>query len=107
MAGQQPARPVRNAQLGRSVTVGDLATTSVDEQFTLVYLLCNTITNLTSQGEQVEAFLNAERHLHPGGHFVIENYVPELRRLPPGEIRHVFTATPNHLGLRSMTWSTR
>jgi SAM-dependent methyltransferase len=81
-----------------SMTVGDLATTSVDEQFTLVYLLCNTNTNLTSQGEQVEAFRNAERHLHPGGHFVIENYVPELRRLPPGEIRHVFTATPNHLG---------
>ena len=81
-----------------SVTVGDLATTSVDEQFRLVYLLCNTNTNLTSQGEQVEAFRNTERHLHLGGHFVIENYVPELRRLPPGEIRHVFTATPNHLG---------
>jgi hypothetical protein len=37
-------------------------------------------------------------HLQPGGHFVIENYVPELQRLPLGETRLVFTATPTHLG---------
>jgi SAM-dependent methyltransferase len=87
-------------QLGTtvSVTVGDFATTTVDEEFSLVYLLRNTITNLTTQEEQVEAFRNAGRHLHPGGRFVVENYVPELRRLPPGETRHVFTATSTHLG---------
>ena len=65
--------------------------------FTLVYLLRNTITNLTSQDEQIEAFRNAARHLRPGGHFVIESYVPELRRLPPGETRQLFTATPTHV----------
>jgi SAM-dependent methyltransferase len=80
------------------VTVGDFASARVEDQFTLVYLLRNTITNLTTQDEQVEAFRNAARHLHPGGHFVIENYVPELQRLTPGETRLVFAATPTHLG---------
>jgi SAM-dependent methyltransferase len=80
------------------VTVGDFATATVDGPFALVYLLRNTITNLTTADEQVEAFRNAAAHLAPGGCFVVENYVPELRRLPPGETRHVFTATPDHLG---------
>jgi hypothetical protein len=66
------------------VTVGDFASTAVTGEFTLVYLLRNTITNLTTQGEQVQAFGNAAGHLVPGGVFVIENYVPELQRLPSG-----------------------
>jgi SAM-dependent methyltransferase len=80
------------------VTIGDFATTKVDGSFSLVYLLRNTITNLITQDEQLEAFRNAAAHLEPGGRFVIENYVPELRRLPAGETIHVFTATPTHLG---------
>ena len=81
------------------VTLGDFATATVDGTFSLVYLLRNTITNLTTQDEQVECFRNAARHLQPGGFFVIENYVPELRRIPPGETTHVFTATPTHVGV--------
>src|SRR5438874_4582492 len=81
------------------VTVGDFATAKVGETFTLVYLLRNTITNLTTQDEQVECFHNAAAHLQPGGFFVIENYIPELQRLPPGETNHVFTATPTHVGV--------
>jgi Methyltransferase domain len=89
------------AQQGASdigVTIGDFAAATVDGLFTLVYLLRNTITNLTTQDEQVDTFRNVAAHLEPGGCFVIENYVPELRRLPPGETIHVFTATPAHLG---------
>jgi SAM-dependent methyltransferase len=80
------------------VIVGDFATATVDGAFALVYLVRNTITNLTTQDEQVECFRNAAAHLAPGGCFVIENYVPELRRLPPGETVHAFTVTPTHLG---------
>jgi SAM-dependent methyltransferase len=80
------------------VTIGDFATTTVDASFTLVYLVRNTITNLTTQDEQVECFRNAAAHLESGGCFVIENYIPELRRLPPGETVHPFTVTPTHLG---------
>jgi SAM-dependent methyltransferase len=82
-----------------SLTLGDFATATVDGDFDLVYLLRNTITNLTSQDEQVECFRNAASHLRPGGTFLVENYVPELRRIPPGERSHVFTATPTHVGV--------
>ena len=83
------------------VTIGDFATATVDGSFSLVYLLRNTITNLITQDEQVEAFRNAAAHLESGGRFVIENYVPELRRLPAGETIPVFTATPTHLGFEN------
>jgi SAM-dependent methyltransferase len=81
-----------------AVTIGDFVTAEVDGPFTLAYLVRNTITNLTTQDEQVECFRNVAAHLAPGGSFVIENYIPNLQRLPPGETIHVFTSTPDHLG---------
>ena len=80
------------------VTIGDFATARVDGTFTLVYLVRNTITNLTTQDEQVACFRNVAAHLERGGYFVIELMIPELRRLPPGEVFHVFARTPTHLG---------
>jgi len=67
------------------VAIGDFSTTRVDGEFTLVYLVFNTIFNLVTQEEQVAVFQNAARHLVPGGCFVVENTVPELQRLPPGQ----------------------
>jgi SAM-dependent methyltransferase len=80
------------------VTHGDFATARVDGTFALVYLVRNTITNLITQDEQIAVFGNAAAHLEPAGSFVIENYIPALQRLPPGETTRVFTATPRHLG---------
>ena len=45
--------------------------------------------------------------LRPGGRFVIEVYVPELRRLPPGETVHAFTVTPTHLGFEEYDVATQ
>jgi hypothetical protein len=67
------------------VTIGDMSTTRVEGMFTLVYLVYNTIMNLTSQAAQVACFRNAAAHLRAGGCFVIEVMVPELRRLPAGD----------------------
>lgn len=67
------------------VTIGDFATTRVDGQFSLVYLVFNTIFNLITQDEQVACFQNAAGHLDAGGCFVVENTVPDLQRLPPGQ----------------------
>ena len=67
------------------VTIGDFAATRVDGTFSLVYLVFNTIMNLTSQDAQVACFRTAADHLEPGGCFVIEVGVPDLRRLPPGQ----------------------
>lgn len=80
------------------VTIADFATTKVGHDFTLAYLVRNTITNLTTQDEQVECFRTVADQLQPGGSFVIEVYIPELRRLPPGQTVHPFTVTPAHLG---------
>ena len=80
------------------VTIGDFATTRVDGTFRLVYLVYNTISNLTTQDEQVECFHNAAEHLAPGGRFVIELFVPVLQRLPPGETVRAFTVSPTRLG---------
>ena len=63
---------------------GDMVSTRVDGEFSLVYLVFNTITNLTTQDEQVACFENAAAHLAPGGSFVIEVFVPILQKLPPG-----------------------
>jgi SAM-dependent methyltransferase len=80
------------------VTVGDFATTRVEGRFSVAYLVFNTIGNLTTQDEQVACFQNVAAHLEPGGCFVIEVGVPQLRRLPPGETVRAFTLTPTHLG---------
>jgi SAM-dependent methyltransferase len=67
------------------VTIGDMATATVDGTFTLAYLVFNTINNLATQEAQVACFRNVAEHLVPGGCFVIETGVPPLRRLPPGQ----------------------
>ena len=67
------------------VTIGDFATTSVEGTFRLAYLVFNTIMNLTTQAAQVACFRNVSAHLEPGGCFVVEVGIPDLRRLPPGE----------------------
>jgi SAM-dependent methyltransferase len=81
------------------VIAGDMATTRAPGTYTLVYLVYNTISNLLTQGEQVACFGNAARHLVPGGRFVIELWVPELRKLPPGQQATVWTSEPGYIGL--------
>ena len=84
---------------GIPVAIGDFATTRADGAFSLAYLVFNTINNLTTQEEQVACFRNVAAHLEPGGRFVIEVGLPELRRLPPGETMHVFDASEGHWGI--------
>jgi SAM-dependent methyltransferase len=81
------------------VVVGDMATSRVPGEYSLVYLVYNTISNLLSQAEQVACFRNAARHLAPGGRFVIELWVPELRTLPPGRDATVWHSEPGYIGL--------
>lgn len=81
------------------VVVGDMTTAIAPGTFSLVYLVYNTISNLLTQTEQVDCFRNAARHLPPGGRFVIELWVPELRRLPPGAQATVWHSEPGYLGV--------
>ncbi|KQR17407.1 class I SAM-dependent methyltransferase [Cellulomonas sp. Leaf334] len=81
------------------VVLGDMATATAPGEFSLVYLVFNTISNLLTQEEQVACFRNAARHLVPGGRFVIELWVPELRKLPPGVGATVWLNEPDYIGL--------
>ncbi|MBT0993810.1 class I SAM-dependent methyltransferase [Cellulomonas sp. DKR-3] len=81
------------------VVLGDMTTAVAPGEFSLVYLVYNTISNLLTQEEQVECFRNAARHLVPGGRFVIELWVPELRTLPPGTGATVWALEPGYIGL--------
>jgi SAM-dependent methyltransferase len=81
------------------VVIGDMATTTVPGEFSLVFLVWNSISNLRTQSEQVECFRNAARHLTPSGRFVIELFVPPLRRLPPGQVAVPFEVSEAHTGV--------
>ena len=80
------------------VAIGDISATRVDGSFRLVYLVFNTIENLTNQAGQVSCFRNAADHLESGGCFVIEVGIPALRRLPPGEKIVPFDVSDHHAG---------
>ena len=81
-----------------AVTLGDMTSTRVPGAFALVYLVFNTIGNVETQDRQVACFLNAAAHLTPGGFFVVEVGVPDLRRLAPGQDAIVFAHTPGYVG---------
>jgi SAM-dependent methyltransferase len=80
------------------VAIGDFSGTRVEGEFTLAYLVFNTISNLTTQDAQVACFANVSAHLEPGGCFLIEVGVPDLQRLPPGQTVCPFALEDDHLG---------
>jgi SAM-dependent methyltransferase len=75
------------------VAIGDYATTRVDDDFSLVYIVFNSISNQTTQEGQVATFANAAAHLDPGGCFVVE--VGTRNRQP----LQVFDLSDTHVGL--------
>jgi len=81
------------------VVLGDMTEATVPGQFSLVFLVFNGISNVLTQAEQVACFRNAARHMSPGGRFLIELWVPDLRRLPPGQGATVFATEPGYIGL--------
>jgi SAM-dependent methyltransferase len=90
MVAQLRAKPGGDAI---PVEMGDFATTTVGEMFSLVYIVFNTINNLTTQDAQVACFQNAATHLEPGGRFVVEVGTPA------GEPLSVFDLSETHVGV--------
>ena len=83
------------------VMIGDMAKERVMGSFELVYVVANSIMNLTTQAEQLAVFANAAAHLAPGGHFVVELIVPQLRRVPSSEAGWIFQMDPDHVGIET------
>jgi SAM-dependent methyltransferase len=84
---------LREKTAGIEVAIGDFAAMRVEGTFSLVYLVFNTIDNLTTQDDQVACFANAAAHLRPGGCFVVEVGVPRGGHL------EVFALSETHVGV--------
>jgi ubiquinone/menaquinone biosynthesis C-methylase UbiE len=98
MAGRLRAKPGADAV---RVIVGDMTTTRAKGSFTLVYLVANSIMNVTAQDEQVAVFGNAAAHLGPDGRFVVEVAVPQPHAVPAGGKGRIFTLDPDHVGIET------
>jgi SAM-dependent methyltransferase len=75
------------------VAIGDITTERVDGEFSLAYLVYNSINNVTTQEGQTAVFANAAAHLAAGGCFVVEVGVPGRQRL------EVFDLSDTHVGI--------
>ena len=67
------------------VTLGDMADVDVPGRYPLIYLVYNTLFNLTTQVAQVRCFQNVAAHLTEDGVFVLEAFVPDLGRYRGGQ----------------------
>jgi SAM-dependent methyltransferase len=75
------------------VVVGDMTTARVEGEFSLAYLVFNSINNVTTQDGQAAVFANAAAHLAAGGVFVVEVGVPPTHALT------VFHLGDTHAGI--------
>jgi len=89
----------KNGSVEIDVVIGDMASVRIPGSFQFVYLVYNTITNLITQEEQVNCFLNVAAHLHPGGYFVLEDLVPSIQAFPIGKTTNAFDASEEHIGI--------
>ena len=82
---------------GIPVTIGDMSEVKADGMFDFIFLIFNTLYNLTSQAAQVNCFRNAASMLAPGGAFLIEAFVPDLSQFHDHR-----SVKPRHVGFSSL-----
>jgi SAM-dependent methyltransferase len=83
------------------VAIGDMSTTEVEGAFSLVYIVLNSLNNVTTQDGQVATFANAAAHLEGGGCFVVEIGVQNRQRL------EVFDLSDTHVGVDELNFDTQ
>ncbi len=62
------------------ISTGDFADVTVEGSFLLVFLGFNTLFALLTQERQITCFQNVAAHLEPGGCFVLDCFVPDMKR---------------------------
>jgi len=67
------------------VSMGDMADVAVEGSFSLVFAVFNSFFALLTQGDQLRCFTNVGQRLQPGGVFVLECFVPEMRLFDRGQ----------------------
>ncbi|HEX7313948.1 MAG TPA: class I SAM-dependent methyltransferase [Pyrinomonadaceae bacterium] len=82
------------------VSMSDFAEVGVAGEFSLVYVVYNTLFALQTQEEQVRCFRNVAARLAPGGAFVVEAFVPDLAQLSAGRGVRLLHMTDERVGIR-------
>lgn len=80
------------------VTLGDMSEVYAEASFGFIFLIFNTLFNLTSQEAQIRCFQNAAAMLDPGGAFLIEAFVPDL-----AQFRNHRSLQPRQLAFGTLT----
>jgi hypothetical protein len=80
--------------------LGDFADVGVGGEFSLVYVVYNTLFALQTQEEQVRCFRNVAALLAPGGAFVVEVFVPDLSQLSAGSGVRLLHMTDERVGIK-------
>lgn len=81
------------------VTIGDFAEVKVHGEFSLIYVVFNTFFALLTQEAQVRCFRNVASHLTSNGCFLIEAFVPDLKRFDGEQANRVSRVAIDHIEL--------
>jgi SAM-dependent methyltransferase len=67
------------------VTIGDFTSLTVDGKFGLIFIVFNTFFGLTTSESQLSCMKSVSEHLDRNGRFVIEAFVPDVKRFVDGQ----------------------
>jgi SAM-dependent methyltransferase len=84
-----------------AVTIGDFSRVTLDETFELIFVAFNTFFGLLTADDQLQCFRNVASMLRAGGLFVIEAFVPDLRRFDRGQRLAVTRIEPRAVWLEA------
>ncbi len=70
---------------GIPVSIGNFGELSLDQSFSVIFVVFNTFFALRSQDDQVGCFMSVARHLTNTGVFVIDAFVPDPARFERGQ----------------------
>ena len=82
------------------VTLGNFADVQVEGEFSLIFVVFNTFYGLQTQEDQVRCFRNVADHLKDDGVFLIEAFVPDMKRFNDGQEVRAYAVTTEHVSLQ-------
>jgi SAM-dependent methyltransferase len=79
-------------------TLGDMVEVPVEGRFPLVYVVANSLFVISTQERQLRCFQNVADHLEPGGRFLVECFVPDVKRFDSQNTRMAVSEIGNDGG---------
>ena len=83
------------------VTMGNFADVNVEGEFSLIFVAFNTFFALLTQEEQVRCFRTVAARLKEGGAFLIDAFVPDMKRFTGGQELRTHAVTTEQVSLQA------